>query len=235
MMEGTYKKLENYTFGLKQDLSDKQLIDLIRLLIPPAGRDTIAPLGGRCSIAIGDVEGLGSVAVKHYRRGGFVRHFNNKRYLKFGKTRCRTEYEMIKKAERLGVSVPDPIGYAFRGRIVYEGWLFTREIKECRTLADLDWTDMEHLNSVIKNITDQVSLLVDNNILHVDLHPGNILLDSGDRIYFIDFDRSHRYLFSKKSLRNRYIKRWCRAVKKHGLPPEIGNRFIAEFGEGTGA
>jgi predicted unusual protein kinase regulating ubiquinone biosynthesis (AarF/ABC1/UbiB family) len=67
-------------------------------------------------------------------------------------------------------------------------------------------------------VIEQVSLLVQNSILHVDLHPGNIVVDPTGKVYLLDFDRGGIYPAKRQKLRTHYLSRWQRAVNKHGLP-----------------
>jgi len=70
----------------------------------------------------------------------------------------------------------------------------------------------------MESVIGQISLLIQNDILHVDLHPGNIVVDGADQIFLVDFDKGQIHPGSKEKLRNRYLTRWQRAVTKHRLP-----------------
>jgi 3-deoxy-D-manno-octulosonic acid kinase len=67
-------------------------------------------------------------------------------------------------------------------------------------------------------------LLIQHRILHVDLHPGNVIMDAAGKVYLLDFDRGKVYHGDRQKLKNRYLTRWQRAVNKHGLP-----EFLAEM------
>ncbi len=208
---------DSYHFGSSSDLTDRQLKQLIRLFNTPTNTaDSV--LGGRSSVMIAQIEGIGSVVVKYYTRGGLVRYLVKRRYLKWGKTRCQIEYELLQKVRRLGVSAPEPTVYAFRGGLFYKGWLVTREIKDKETLAELSCADEERARIVMKDLIDQVSTLIKNNIFHVDLHPGNVLVDNGDRVFLLDFDKTRLSRRDKNRLRDNYLSRWRRAVIKYRLP-----------------
>lgn len=211
------KTYDSYHFGSASDLTDQQLKQLIISFNMPTNTvDSV--LGGRGSVAIVHLEWIGSVVVKYYTRGGLVRYLVKRRYLRRGKTRCQIEYEVLQKVRDLGVRAPEPIAYAYRGGLFYKGWLVTKKINEQQTLAQLSCADEEHANTVMKELIDQVSILINNNILHVDLHPGNVLVDSSDRIFLIDFDRASISQTDKNRLRDYYLVRWRRAVSKHRLP-----------------
>ena len=211
------KIYDSYHFGSASDLTDRQLKQLIISFNMPTNTvDSV--LGGRGSVAIVHLEGIGSVVVKYYTRGGLVRYLVKRRYLRRGKTRCQIEYEVLQKVRDLGVRAPEPIAYAYRGGLFYKGWLVTKKINEQQTLAQLSCTDEEHAIIVMKELIAQVSILINNNIFHVDLHPGNVLVDSSDRIFLIDFDRARISQTDKNRLRDYYLVRWRRAISKHRLP-----------------
>jgi len=217
-------------FGSSSELTDQHLSQLISIFDRPTdSADSV--LGGRSSVAVTQLEGIGSVVIKYYTRGGLVRYLIKRRYLKWGKTRCQIEYELLQKVSSLGVRTPEPIAYAYRGILFYEGWLVTREVKDKQTLAELSCVDEEHARILMKDVVHQVSTLIENNIFHVDLHPGNVLVDSGDRVFLIDFDKAHIAREGKNKLRNHYLSRWRRAVIKHQLPEMLWKRLSAGLGK----
>lgn len=214
------KTYNSYHFGLSSNLGDKQLDQLITLFnLPTNTVDSV--LGGRSSVAFAELEDVGSVVVKYYTRGGLLHYLIKRRYLKLGKTRCRMEYKLLQKVRGLGVSAPEPVAYVWQGSLFYKAWLVTREIKDTQSLAELSCADEEHAHIVMKKVVDQVSTLIDNNILHVDLHPGNVLVDNDDRVFLLDFDKARVSRGSKNKLRDRYLARWRRAIIKHRLPETL--------------
>jgi 3-deoxy-D-manno-octulosonic acid kinase len=70
----------------------------------------------------------------------------------------------------------------------------------------------------MKNVIEQVSILIKNSILHVDLHPGNVIVDNQDRVYILDFDKGDIFSGNINKLKSRYLSRWNRAIQKHQLP-----------------
>ena len=220
------KTYDAYHFGSASDLTDRQLKQLVAFFNMPTNPvDSV--LGGRGSVAIARLEGIGSVVVKYYIRGGFIRYLVKRRYLRWGRTRCQIEYELLQKVRDLGLSAPEPIAYAYRGSLLYKGWLVTKKIKDQQTLAELGCGDEEHAHIVMKELINQVSTLIRNNIFHVDLHPGNVLVDSDGRVFLLDFDRARISQMNKNRLRDHYLRRWRRAVIKHRLPEMLSEMLSA--------
>lgn len=211
------KTYDSYHFGFSFELTDQHFQHLIKLFQKPS-KISNSILGGRRSVLIEEISTIGSVAVKYYHRGGIVRHFIKKRYFKWGKTRSQKEYELLQKVRGLGINTPEPIAFAYRGRLFYQAWLVTREIKQHQTLANLSIINEERTHFVMKNIIDQVTTLIKSGILHVDLHPGNVIVDNQDRVYILDFDKGSFFTGNINVLKNRYLSRWTRAIQKHRLP-----------------
>lgn len=186
-------------------------------------------LGGRTPVKYIVLEGIGPAVIKKYGRGGLIRHINSQWYLKMGKTRCQKEFENIINAKSLGVSVPDPIAFVYTDGIFYQAWLITVEIKEHHTLAEVSITDQQRAKDIMGIVIKQLRLMIDTGIHHVDLHPGNILVSPGDKVFIVDFDKAYKYKGKKNSLKRKYISRWQRAIRKHGLPEVLIKRLKDEL------
>ena len=221
------KTYGSYHFGVSSALTDRQIEQLIQLFNMPTN-SVNSVLGGRTSVAIAQLEGVGPVVVKYYLRGGLLRHLVQRRYLKLvGKTRCQIEYEVFHKVRSLGVGAPEPIAYASKGNVFYKGWLVTRLIKRHQTLAELSCTDRARTRIAMDELIHHVRILIDNHILHIDLHPGNVLVDANNRTFLVDFDKACSCAGSKNRLRHQYLTRWRRSVKKHGLPEVLYDTMSA--------
>ena len=81
----------------------------------------------------------------------------------------------------------------------------------------------------MQSTAEQITLLVRNNILHVDLHPGNVVIDDRRQVYLLDFDKGRIYRGSREKLKDRYIARWRRAVDKHRLPDMLNDALRTEL------
>jgi 3-deoxy-D-manno-octulosonic acid kinase len=175
------------------------------------------------------VAGIGSVVVKYYTRGGLIRHFVKRRYLRWGKIRSQAEFELLQKVRSLGVKAPKPIAYAYRGAMIYKAWLVTEEIKQHQTLAQLSLSDPDLVLSLTSQVASHVCTLIHNKIRHVDLHPGNVLVDAKFNIFLIDFDKAYLTRLARHKLRTKYIDRWRRAVIKHRLPERLWQTLKTEL------
>jgi 3-deoxy-D-manno-octulosonic acid kinase len=221
------KKLQNiqsYRFGSDVSLSEKQLRQIVSCFYEPL-RNVGLNLGGRTAVCATELSGIGPVVVKRYTRGGVIRRFNKKTYLRIGKTRGQAEYELLRELKRLGVRAPDPVAFAFKGTLFYQAWIITREIKDTQTLSALSFSNPVHTRLAMNQLRDQVQRLIDNHIHHVDLHPGNVLVDRSGNVHLIDFDKAKTTAIPGEPLKSKYIRRWQRAVDKHHLPKMIRELF----------
>ncbi|MBW2194204.1 MAG: hypothetical protein JRF37_01170 [Deltaproteobacteria bacterium] len=217
---------QEYSFASSSELSAHQINCLISFFSMPI-TNVDSALGGRTSVTKADIEGIGPIVVKHYVRGGFLRYMVKRTYLGLGKTRGQVEYEMLNKVRQLGVHAPEPVAYASKGRLFYKAWLITRQIGQHTSLAALSLTDEKYSQSKMSCIIDEASVLIRNRVLHVDLHPGNTLVDKAGGIYLVDFDKARFFHGSTSRLCHRYIRRWNRAVVKHCLPEMLSKEFSA--------
>jgi 3-deoxy-D-manno-octulosonic acid kinase len=147
-----------------------------------------------------------------------------------GKTRPRREYEMLETVRSLGVSSAEPLLWAVKGYPFYRAFLVTRKIEGHQSLSDVGSSEPEHSRGAVEKTAVQIRLLIDNRIHHVDLHPGNVLLDGEGRVHIIDFDKARRVSWGQEKLRDAYVRRWKRAVEKYALPAFMTDQLIAGLG-----
>jgi 3-deoxy-D-manno-octulosonic acid kinase len=102
--------------------------------------------------------------------------------------------------------------------VFYRAWLVTCQIQQPVSLARLSLLDEKTTKTVMKSVIEQISSLIQNDILHIDLHPGNIVMDAAGIVYLLDFDKGRIYHGNRQKLKNKYLARWQRAVFKHRLP-----------------
>lgn len=217
-----------YQFGSNLDLNKEHRDTLTRLFEKPP-MDCNDILEGRAQVTRIELAGVGEAVIKYYKRGGMIRHLLRDVYLRSGKPRSRLEFEMLETVRALGVSSPEPLIWAIRGSLFYKAFLVTRKIPGHRALSDVCTQAPEHCEDLLRQTAEQIALLIRNRVHHVDLHPGNVLVDGNRRVYIIDFDKARISTQRQKKLCTAYIKRWKRAVRKYTLPPIIADQLTQEL------
>ena len=181
-------------------------------------------LAGRQSVTILELEDIGPVAVKQFARGGLIQHLNRRLYLQWPRSRSEREIRWLETVRRVGLAAPRPIGFAIRGEIIGQCWLIMHALTEhCSLIQTAQDGNLDDI--VCAQVAGQVRILISHGIWHRDLHPGNVLVDKNKKPCIIDFDKA-RYVNNQRLLKERYHKRWDRAVVKHDLPSELARIMI---------
>lgn len=219
-----------YVFWSREELGEgvaNRLLAIIREKIDPeegndsATKGEIGVLGGRAVSRGLEVEGLGRVFVKKYAHGGLLRAFTASKFIGFGACRAQQEFLMLERVRSLGIRSPRPLVFVKKGAMVYSTWLIMEELRDVRSLVEMSVDDPDSLHDSMRLAGDQIGILIKNRILHIDLHPGNILVGSDGGVYIVDFDKARTFMGSAWALRDMYLRRWRRAVIKHKLSPVL--------------
>lgn len=223
-------KCDGFLIGSLVDYSKDVQAELVRTTtLPPDIRK--GPLGGRGTVSRTTIKSgnIGDIVVKKYSHGGVWRRICKFYYLHLGKYRPQSELMILDHVRSWGVKAPKPIAFIIRGRAIYQAWLIAEEIAGEMSLALLSTQNEELSRKVMLDLGQQVNILIKHRICHVDLHPGNVLIDPNNEARIIDFDKAYYYKGSLNSLRDYYLCRWRRAVIKHGLPEYLSEYFCAEL------
>ena len=213
--------INGYRMATFPNLAQAQLKKIVPL-IAPTEENNGDVLGGRRDIRKGHISGIGPVVVKFYARGGLNSLLVKETYVRsFHKVRSLREFEWLKKARNMGIPVPKPIAGVWRGSLLYKCWLVMEDIGPHDTLAQISLKDKNRMNTLLPEVRKQIDILLHEKIFHVDLHPGNILVDKDSHIYIIDFDKARHFKNSPEKLKAKYTNRWERALRKHGLPDAL--------------
>lgn len=183
-------------------------------------KQDVAPLNGRGGAEHCVLPHYGPVVLKTFHRGGLLRFVNKQSFIRMkGKGRSQKEFEVLERVRSLGVNAPRPLFFIETRKSLYKAWLLMEEIQGGKTLSALSTENEEIVRRVFPQCIAQIEALIRHKIFHIDLHPGNMMIDEEERAWIIDFDRAKDLpLFSSRQLRDLYLRRWRRAVIKHKLP-----------------
>ena len=220
-----FSRLQTFTvgpfrIGSNLGLEDFQIRQLVELFNRSSGQPT-GVLGGRTAVMTDALANIGRVAVKAYRRGGLVRRVSKATYLRLGKPRSRIEYEMMVHAGNSGISTLRPVAYAYCGKLFYRNWLVTHEVVSVGTLVDVGLKEPEKAVALIPLVVEEIRRMIRQRILHIDLHPGNVLVGKNGGVFLVDFDGAGVTGLEGIALAKRYARRWQRALDKHNLPESL--------------
>lgn len=213
----TTEMVHGYRLHAVGTWSEKAKDELIEVLRRTRGRSH-GGLAGRAPIVRATLDGLGAVVVKQYTRGGLFRYLVAERYFRWGPTRPEAEFAILTGVRSIGGMAPEPLAWIDRGSPFYRAWLVTREIEHHATLAEISRSDEDRTRQLLDSVVRQIEILIEQRIFHVDLHPGNVVIDRDNTVFILDFDRARRFIGTRNALRDRYLHRWRRAVIKHRLP-----------------
>lgn len=152
-----------------------------------AMREMAGGRGSVCFLAAPE----GNWVLRHYQRGGLIRHISADSYLWLGAARTRSfrEWRLLAELHERGLPVPAPVaaGYA-RSGLLYRADIITEEVPETKTLAQV--LSEEVPLDVWRRIGRTIGAFHAHGVQHADLNAHNILLSGARReVYVIDFDR----------------------------------------------
>ncbi len=148
---------------------------------------------GRGSVALIDADAR-SMVLRHYRRGGLMAKISTDRFLWRGAERTRPfrELRLLQAMRREGLPVPVALAAGFRRHnFSYSAYLLMERLLDMQSLA-------ERLQQAPLGIPLWVAVgrcirrFHAAGICHADLNAHNILLDTDDQVWLIDFDRARR-------------------------------------------
>ncbi|MHB8424660.1 MAG: 3-deoxy-D-manno-octulosonic acid kinase [Gammaproteobacteria bacterium] len=157
--------------------------------------------------------------LRHYHRGGLAAYCSRDHYLWTGRERTRPwrEWQLLALLYKEGLPVPQPVAaQVVRLGPWYRGDLITRRIADGRSLAAclrnprIELIPWRAIGACIRRFHDA-------GVYHADLNAHNILINTRNEIFVIDFDRGERrtprVLWQEANLR-----RLLRSMRKLSTP-----------------
>ena len=132
-----------------------------------------------------------AAALRHYCRGGLFGKIVKDSYWFTGweNTRSYQEFMLLNRLSEAGVNVPKPIAArAVRIGLFYKADLLSEKIADAQDLVAV-LTNNSLSSDVYRTIGAQVAQMHVAQINHTDLNIHNILLDSANKVWIIDFDK----------------------------------------------
>jgi len=170
-------------------------------------------VGGRGTVVFVR-SGIREWALRHYRRGGLIGRFLDDQYLWSGADRTRSfrEWRLLRKLHDLGLPVPRPVAASFtRCGAVYTANLITTRIPGAEPLSRrLKRAPLTEAGWIA--IGRCVRQFHDAGVFHADLTAHNLLVDTSDEPWLLDFDRGQ--LRHPGRWRRANLERFLRSLRK---------------------
>lgn len=134
------------------------------------------------------------IVLRYFLRGGLMRKVNYDRYFRLGQERSRSfrEYELLRWMRSQALLVPKPIAaLTAPSGLFYRAAIMLERIPQSRTLADI-LKDGPLQSDIWFSIGETIRQMHHMNVFHADLNCRNVLIDKGERVWLIDFDKSRR-------------------------------------------
>jgi 3-deoxy-D-manno-octulosonic acid kinase len=169
--------------------------DTGRFLFDPASERLAAvPVAQGGRQAAWFVQGeFGQGVLRRYRRGGLMAKVSVDRYIwtGAGRTRSFAEFELLRFMYDSGLPVPRPLAAAYwRQGPTYRAAILVQRIADVQPLAGMLDTGSPAA------VAMAILTMHEAGVWHADLNAYNILLDGQDKVWLIDFDKSHRQVLS---------------------------------------
>ena len=171
---------------------------------------------GRGSVYFFEREGR-PLVLRHYRRGGMIRHCVKDNYLYTGlaSTRMWREFNLLQKLVTLGLPVPKPVAVRCTKTsfMSYQGDLITEQIANAQTLGEYLCKESLETNQW-ESLGRLLSRFHFSDVYHADLNANNIMLDTNGQFYVIDFDRCEIRQKSSSNWKEQNLQRLLRSFLK---------------------
>ncbi len=156
----------------------------------------------------GGIFRVGEVVVRPYRRGGLLGHLVRRTYLQGG--RFAQEFQVHRHLWEAGFPTVMPLGYLRRRvGLGWQGLYLTRLQPEV-----LPWPRCFHTPGVGAQVARLMHWLCRWQLWSPDLNATNVMVESPDLVYLLDWDRAMWDLST--DLEDRYLKRMNRSLVKMG-------------------
>ena len=135
---------------------------------------------------------FGPVVLREFLRGGWVAKLSRQSYFFTTVARSRPfrEYHLLAALYEQGLPVPRPVAALCKHHgIISTGALMTVRLESVQTLADLIPGNQDG-DGLWENVGKCIRRFHNAGVWHADLNARNILLDTGFKVYLIDFDRA---------------------------------------------
>lgn len=130
-------------------------------------------------------------ALRHYRRGGLFGKLVKDHYWFSGwdKTRSAEEFQLLLTLTEAGVNVPKPIAArAVKTGLTYQADLLSERIPNAKDIVSI-LQDQALPAETYRKVGQEIAKMHGAGVNHTDLNIHNILIDTHEKVWIIDFDK----------------------------------------------
>lgn len=154
------------------------------------------------------------LVLRHYLRGGLMRHISHDRYVfnGFQNTRAIAEFNILHSLLKKNLPVPTPAAaQVIKHGLCYEADLLTHKIPDAQDLVQV----LKHAqgHDFYQYLGKLIAEFHQQGVFHADLNIQNILQDKNGKFWLIDFDRA-RILHPQKKWQDTTLSRLKRSFEK---------------------
>jgi 3-deoxy-D-manno-octulosonic acid kinase len=134
-----------------------------------------------------------NLVLRHYLRGGLISKLSRDSYIFKSLQSCRSisEFNILNQLNTLKLPVPTPAAaQVIRHGMTYKADLLTQRIPNAQDLVQVLKAPQNEI--FYQKLGQMIALFHQHGVYHADLNIQNILQDSNDKFWLIDFDRAKR-------------------------------------------
>ena len=131
------------------------------------------------------------LVLRHYLRGGLISKISRDSYIFKSLQSCRSisEFNILNQLNTLNLPVPVPAAaQVIRRGITYKADLLTQRIPNAKDLVQVLKVAQDEV--FYQKLGQMIALFHQHGVYHADLNIQNILQDSHNKFWLIDFDRA---------------------------------------------
>lgn len=158
--------------------------------------------------------GEAQLVLRHYLRGGMMRHLSHDHYLfnGYNNTRSIAEFNILHTLLKKHLPVPTPAAaQVIKHGLLYKADLLTHKIPNAQDLIQV--LRQVQSTSFYRQLGKMIATFHKQGVFHADLNIQNILQDKNGKFWLIDFDRA-RILPPQKKWQEATLARLKRSFEK---------------------
>lgn len=161
------------------------------------------------------------LVLRHYLRGGLMRHLSKDNYFFNGldKTRAFAEFTVLHQLRKLNLPVPKPAAaQIIKKGLFYRADILSHKIPQAQDLVQI--LQEAKSSEFYQELGRMISEFHQHGLNHADLNIQNILQDQAGKFWLIDFDRA-QFMTPESNWQKANLDRLKRSFEKEKVRHQI--------------